>query len=145
MTGIFNYSLIVVSGYVLIVYGFTLVYSSFGRQERASLFAGTALFLLGIIFFLTGFVDFPVPVRMVIPAFMYITGIGFLILFIDDSYSIILLILAASFIILGLSATVLWGSISVGSFIRNIGVITLRYWPVIIISAGIIYLSKRLK
>jgi hypothetical protein len=145
MTGIFNYSLIVVSGYVLIVYGFTLVYSSFGGEDRASLFAGTALFLLGIIFFLTGFVDFPVPVRMIIPAFMFITGIGFLILFLDDSYNIILLILSASFIILGLAATVLWGSISVSSFIRNIGVITLRYWPVILISAGIIYLSKRLK
>ena len=145
MTGVFNNSLVVISGYVLIVYGFTLAYSSFGSKEKASLFAGTALFLLGIIFFLTGFVDFPVPQRMVIPVFMFITGIGFLILFVDDSYNIILIILSASFIILGLSATALWGNISISSFTRNIGVITLRFWPVLLIAAGIVYLSKKLK
>jgi hypothetical protein len=143
--GIIDYSLTVISGYVLIIYGFTRVYSAFGNQEKAALFGGTVLFLVGIILFLSGSVDFPTPARMVIPSFMFIMGTGFLILFIDDYYNIVLLIVSAAFLLLGISATILWGNINPASFIDNIGVVTIRYWPIVLIAAGIMLLFRKRK
>lgn len=143
--GIIDYSLTVISGYVLIFYGFTQAYSSFGRGEKAALFGGTVLFLAGIILFLSGSIDFPSPARMVIPSFMFIMGAGFLILFVDDYHNIILLIVSAAFLLLGVSATILWGNIDSGSLIRNIGVVSVRYWPVVLIAAGIVLLFRKRK
>jgi hypothetical protein len=143
--GIIDYSLTAIAGYVLIIYGLTLVYLSFGKGRKASLFTGTILFLTGIIFFLSGSIDFPTPSIMIIPSFMFITGAGFLILFIDDVYNIVLLIIAFAFILLGISATILWGSITTGSFLLNLGVVALRYWPVALIAAGIIVLLRKEK
>lgn len=145
ITGIAELSVVEIAGVGCIFYGSGNVYFAFGRNRRALLFTGTFIFLIGIVLFLSAYFDFPRPFSIVVPSFMFMTGAGFLMLFIDDLYNIILLIIAGAFLILGIASALLMGSLNFNSYFIALWLVAKRYWPVLLILAGVVFILSRQK
>ena len=138
-----EFSILEIFSYALIFYGISLVYLSFGKGKKAALFIGTAIFLSGIIFFLSSSFDFPNPVQLIIPSFMFISGAGFLMLFIDDVYNIILLLISLAFLFLAIFSAIILGTVEISSYISSIWLVAKKYWPVVLILLAIVWLLSK--
>jgi len=141
--GIIEFSIPEIFSYALIFYGISLVYLSFGRNKKAALFVGTVIFLCGLVFFLINNFDFTEPEKLIIPSFMFISGAGFLMLFIDDIYNILLLVISVVFILLGVFSAFILGTVEASSYFISLWYIIQKYWPVAIILAAIIWFLRK--
>jgi hypothetical protein len=129
--------------YAFILYGISVVYVSLGRNKRITLFFGSILFLIGIVLFVINNFDFMHPGQLLFPSLIFIIGISLLIVFFDNSSNIGLLVISCIFLFFGIIYTIFFGSISANLFLLSIERIVLKYWPVLIIILGIIFLIGR--
>lgn len=143
--GIINTSSGEILSYVLAVYGIVTVYISMGKNKRLNLFLGTVIFLSGIILFVTNNFDFYKISGILLPSVFLIIGVGFLMLFIDNTAEKTILTLAVIFIVFGLILTIILGTISAHSFFNAILYIAQKYWILAVILIMIILLIKREK
>ncbi|MGE5795470.1 MAG: hypothetical protein ACM34O_04285 [Ignavibacteria bacterium] len=141
--GIINYTVGEIIGYAFIFYGLTLVYTTMGKNKKLVLFIGSSLFLAGVFLFIVNNFQLTDSSNLIFSALILIPGISFLILFIDDFSRKTFLYLSAAFTIFGLLITINSGSPSFTSFFSSIFYVALKYWPVVIIVAGIILIIKR--
>ncbi|MFO7447665.1 MAG: hypothetical protein R6W90_14965 [Ignavibacteriaceae bacterium] len=133
ITGLLEFSIIELSGYVLIFYGAAAVFKSLGREKQVSLFSGTIIFFAGLLLFLSANFDFPSVSSLILPAFLFIIGAGFFMLFIDEPSNAVLFIAAAAFILMGIAFTILMGTLEIGSFLKSVWIVTKQYWIVLVI------------
>jgi len=141
--GIIDFTLGEVIGYALIFYGLSLVYTSMGKNKKFVLFTGSSMFLAGVVLFIVNNFQLVNSLNIIISSIILIMGIDFFIIFIDDFSRKNFLVLSAVFIVAGLLFTISWGSPSFASFFNSIFYVALKYWPVIIIVAGIILIIRR--
>jgi len=141
--GIIDYTAGEIIGYAFIFYGLTLVYTTMGKNKKLVLFIGSSLFLAGVFLFIVNNFQLTDSSNLIFSALILIPGISFLILFIDDFSSKTFLYLSAAFTLFGLFITINSGSPSFTSFFSSIFYVALKYWPVVIIVAGIILIIKR--
>ena len=130
-------------GYVLIFYGVSQTYLSIGKNQKGYLFAGTFLFLTGIVFFTISNFEFNNTRELIFPSLLFITGVCFLMLFMDDSTKRNYLIVSGTLIFTGLMVTIFAGSPSFSLFFQALINIALKYWLVILIVLGIILILHR--
>ena len=57
--------------------------------------------------------------------------------------NVVLIIIAAAFIVLGISTTILTGIIEFNSFVKSVGIVAESYWPVMVILVGILFLLRK--
>ncbi len=135
-----NYELL---AYAFIFYGISSVYISFGKNKRLQLFIGTAVFLIGIIFFLVSNFDIFNLSSLIFPSALLILGIGSWMLFLDNTDDKAIFFISIIFILLGIVYSVSVGSLRAVSFINSIASITLKYWVVALILIFIVIILKR--
>jgi hypothetical protein len=140
---IINVSFTELAGYALIFYGINLVYSSFGNSKIGVLFTGTFLFLSGLELFLISNFDFARVNEIIFPSLLFILGICFLMLFLNETAKKSYFVISATFLFTGILVTVIVGSITVSSFLNTILIVASKYWPVALIVAGIILIIHR--
>lgn len=141
--GIIDFNNWEIIGYAFIIYGLSLVYISMGKNKKFALFSGSSVFLTGIVLFIISNFHLMNYLNIIISSIILIIGIDFFIIFIDDFTRRNFLILSAVFIITGLLFTISWGSPSFASFFSSVWHITMKYWPVVLILAGIILIIRR--
>ncbi len=130
-------------GYAMIFYGINLVYISFGKKERGILFTGTSLFLIGLLLFLTNHFEFLNEREIIFPSILFIAGISFLMIFFDDTSKKNFFLISATLIFAAIIVTALLGNLTVGLFFNTIIKITVKYWPVALITIGLIIILHR--
>jgi hypothetical protein len=138
--GVIDVSNIELLGYALIFYGITMVYTSFGKKQPVVLFFGSSLFLTGILLFLLSNFEFTNTSETVFPSILLITGIDFLMLFFDNPSRKSFLAVSVTAILSAIVVTILLGSITVQNFFTSIINISVKYWPVVLIAAGLLIL-----
>ncbi|OGU77122.1 MAG: hypothetical protein A2V93_07110 [Ignavibacteria bacterium RBG_16_34_14] len=141
--GIIDFTSVELIGYALIFYGITLVYTSFGNKQTVILFIGSSLFLVGLILFLINNYEFTNSKEIIFPSLLLIIGINFLMLFFDDPTRKGYLAISLTSIISAIIVTTLLGSITVKTFFTSIINIGDKYWPIVLIAAGLIILLSR--
>jgi hypothetical protein len=132
-------------GYGLIFYGISLVYISFGNNQRGRLFIGSIIFLAGLFLFIISKFEFFQVSILIIPALLLIFSISFFMLFLDNLKDKTVLLISVIFFIAGTIDTLYNGEISISTFFDSILQITLNYWPVVLIAIGIILIIHREK
>jgi hypothetical protein len=132
-------------GYGLIFYGISLVYISFGNNQRGRLFIGSIIFLSGLFLYIISKFEFFKESTLLIPAILLIFSISFLMLFFDNLHDKTVFLVSVLFFISGTIVTIYNGEISFPAFLNAIWHITLNYWPVILIAIGIILIIHREK
>lgn len=132
-------------GYALIFYGISQVYIYFGSQRKVKLFLGTFIFLLGLFLFLINNFEFSKISQLLIPAGFFIISICFFMVSISGFFDKSLLILSIIFFISGLVYTLYFGTLKFITFLNSILTISLKYWSIILIVFGIIFLINRSK
>ena len=141
--GVIDFDSITILGYAFIFYGISAVYVSFGKRRKIFLFFGTFIFLVGLVMFLVSNFEFGNLRAVLFPALLLIIGISILMLYLDGNAGTFLIVSSAFFIAAGIMLTYTIGEFSYNRLINSILSITLKYWPVILIVLGIIFLIKR--
>lgn len=141
--GVIEFGNAEILAYALTFYGISVSFISFGRERRASLFLGTVVFLTGILLFLLTNYTFLDNSLIIFPSVFLILGIGFLMLYLDETAHRVPLYVAVVFIITGLVFTFLWGSPAFFTFIGAAVSIFLKAIPLIIIIALLLVLLIR--
>ena len=132
--GLLNLSNEEILAYTFIFYGISSVYLSFGRDKKFRIFLGTVFFLIGIILFVLNNFDINNISKIIFPSILFILGIGFLMLYIDNINDKAMLYISLIFIFTGLVYSISIGSMKLGLFIYSVYHIILKYWIVAIIA-----------
>lgn len=130
-------------GYAMIFYGINLVYISFGKKQNGILFTGTTLFLIGLLLFLTNNFEFINDNEIIFPSMLFILGISFLMLFLDNIHKKNFLLVSVTFILSALIVTALLGTITVTLFINAVIKITVKYWPIALVAIVLLVIIYR--
>lgn len=130
-------------GYGLIFYGVATVYTSYGNNNKFFTFAGSAIFLSGILISLPAHFDFIRPLNILIPASLLIAGISLLIVYFDDTNSKSILIASIILIIAGIIFVLTVREIQFAIFGQSILRIIRDYWLVLLVISGITIVLKR--
>jgi len=130
-------------GYVLIIYGLSLYYSSFIFSKKIPLFFGSSLFLTGVIFLLIGNFDLQDKERLFIPALLFVNSISSLMLFLFDKSKSISMYAAVILFAGGIGTLALFSPNGLNNFAGNLLSFSEVYWPVIIILTAVIVLVNR--
>lgn len=136
--GVIDVAIAELLGYALIFYGITLVYTSFGKNRTGVLFIGSTLFLTGLLLFLINNFEFTNNNDVIFPAALLIIGIDFLMLFLDNTERLSFIAVSLTAIFSAIIVTLLLGSITFRTFFISIINIVEKYWPVVLIAAGLI-------
>ncbi len=140
-----SFSLPVLLGAVMLIYAIPTLYFSMEKGRRKEIILSVVLFFTGAILFIIKRYDILSPLVVVFPSAVFITGMVFIFLFIDNTdekhflYSG--LSLAAAGIILALTYRHLPFHYLIDRIIGNIA----DYWHIILIALGITMLILRKK
>jgi hypothetical protein len=138
--GVIDVSNIELLGYAFIFYGITIVYTSFGKNHPIALFFGSSLFLTGLLLFLISNFEFSDSNEIIFPSIQLILGIDFLMLFFNNLKKKSFLAVSLTSILLAVVVTILLGSITFLNFYNSIINIIAKYWPIVLIAAGLLVL-----
>ncbi len=130
-------------GYVLIIYGLSLFYSSFISGRKIFLFVGSTTFLIGIIFFLLSNFQFQNTHDFILPAVIFILSISSFMVYLSDTTQKISVYIAIILCALGVGEMVLISKNEITGYFVNIVFITEIYWPMLIILIVVVMLVNR--
>jgi hypothetical protein len=130
-------------GYSLIFYGVATVYTSFGNKNKFFVFAGSVIFLGGILISLPAHIDFIRPLNILIPSSILIAGISLLIVYFDDVNNKSVLIASIILIAAGIVFIFTAREIHFLMFGESILRIIRDYWLALLVISGITIILKR--
>jgi hypothetical protein len=143
ITGLINIHSVELLGYVFIFFGLSYVFNSFGNSRKGVLFISTVIFLVGVVLVIISNFEIQQLSKIIIPSLLMIIGIGLLMTYIDGDQLTYILILSLLFIAAGIIITIAHGEITSHSFYSSILGVTEKYWPVVLIFAGIFLLFRK--
>ena len=141
--GIINIHNIELLGYVFIFLGLSYVFNSFGNNKKGVLFISTVVFFVGLVMFVISNFELQQISKLIIPSFLMIIGIGFLMTYIDGDQITIVFILSLLFITSGIIITISHGVVTITSFCLSFINVIEKYWPVLLIFAGVFLLFRK--
>jgi len=127
-------------GYAFIFYGITMVYISFSKNQPAILFFGSSFFLTGLLLFLISNFEFSNDYELIFPAVLLILGINFLMLYFHNTTKKKFLAISITAILSAVVVIILIDTITFENFFISIQNIALKYWPIVLIAAGLLIL-----
>lgn len=140
---IINTPFTLIASYVFIFYGIADVYFSFGTGYRGRLFFASIIFLSGIMMFVINNYEILYPSSAIFPSILFITGAGFLILFIDNMNEKIFLYSGIFLTLISLLSITFLKDSAIIQTANNISMLVLDYWPVFVLLFGINILLMR--
>ncbi len=121
-------------GYAFVLFGISAVFLMFGQNRRGILFIGSTIFLIGLLIIVIYNFDIIRTNAIVIPALLFILGISFLVLFVDDGKNKNTLYLFLIFSLAGLVITLLGGTITLNRFFNSIVDVIAEFWFIILLA-----------
>lgn len=138
--GVISISVSELLGYSFIFFGISSSYVSLGQQQPLSLFLGTIIFLIGILLYVVNNFLIFWNQQLFLPASLLMIGIAFFMVYFDDMKRKKSSLASAGFILLGMVSTIIIGNINFTSFYNSVFKVAGNYWPVLIVTAGILFL-----
>ena len=145
LLGFVDFSTLEILAYTFIFYGVSQVYLSMGNDKKLALFLGSAIFLLGVEFFLLDNFDITSTSSIIFPSALLILGIGSLMLFLDNTGDKAIMFISLIFILLGIIYSTNVGSMRFGNFFTALFQLFSRYWLIFVLSLVIIFFISREK
>lgn len=130
-------------GYAFILYGIATVYTTFGEKYKTLLFAGAAIFLLGILISLPSHFDIIQVSNLYVPSAILIGGISLFVVYVDDISNSLILIASLVLLLSGIILIILSRTILISVFLESILDFIVVYWPVLLIVSGITFILRR--
>ena len=129
--------------YGFILYGVATVYTTFGEKNKFLLFAGSVVFLAGIVISLPQHFEFVKPLNIFLPSSALILGIALLIVFLDDTKNKAIMIASFILIIAGFVLVFISRSVQLSVYFESVIDFIIVYWPVLLIVSGVTIILKR--
>lgn len=145
LLGFVDFSTLEILAYTFIFYGVSQVYLSMGNDKKLALFLGSAIFLLGVEFFLLDNFDITSTSSIIFPSALLILGISSLMLFLDNTGDKAIMFISLIFILLGIIYSTNVGSMRFGNFFTALFQLFSRYWLIFVLSLVIIFFISREK
>lgn len=123
--------------YGLLFYGVISVYLSIGTLQKGFLFFNAAVFMAGVILFLTDSFVFINTDLLLIPAVYFILSTGFIILFLDNYKEKLFLVMAVVAFSIGLVIIIMCDSNNFKNLLQTISEFILKYYPLSIVLLGL--------
>jgi hypothetical protein len=140
--GLIDFSGLEMLSYVFMASGVAAVYASIGMDRKGILFTGSTLFLTGILIFINTRFDIEDVRLLVFPSVLLITGIGFFILYFDESSQKLFLIISIVFITAGLLFLLISRSEAFTGYAVSLWGMLKSYWIVVLISAAVVIILR---
>lgn len=138
--GIIDFDFIELFAYISLIGGFSIWYNSNLSQNKGGIFAGSFIFLSGIVLAVESFFTIWNPVRMFIPSLFIISGISTLFIYLSDKKKIVFLILSILLITIGMIYLFNRINFKFNVFVTAIWELVINLWFVILIMAVIFYI-----
>lgn len=132
-----------ITSYVFIFYGLTTVYFSFGTGYRGRLFFASFIFLSGIMMFVINYYEILNPSSAIFASILFITGAGFLILFVDNTSEKTFLYSGFFMLVISYLSISFLKDFIIVQTANNLSFLVLDYWPVFVLFFGINILLMR--
>lgn len=116
-----------------------------GAGNRALLFISTAVFLIAVLFFTTENFVIQNQDLLTIPAILFISGAGFVMLFIDNTKAKSFLYSGLLLVVFSLLMIFVLGSGSLISYVNRLSIYILDFWPGMFVIVGFLLLASRYK
>jgi hypothetical protein len=139
LIGIAEFSLVETITYIFLTAGFGIWYSSYLYSNKGGIFAGSFIFLSGIVFAVETFFTIWNPLRMIFPSLFIISGLSLFFVFLSDKRRIILLILSLLIFAMGMFYLFNRINFKLIVFLAAIWEIILRFWFVFILLTIVVY------
>jgi hypothetical protein len=143
VAGFINIQNVELLGYILIYFGLSYVFNSFGNKRKGALFTSTVIFLVGVVLFIISNFEIQQLSKLIIPSSFMIIGIGLFMTYLDGNQLTYILLLSLLFIAVGIIITIIYGEITSHSFYASFLGVTEKYWSVLLIFAGIFLLFRK--
>jgi hypothetical protein len=143
VAGIIDFSGIELLSYLFMISGVAVVYLSLGMDKKGILFTGSTLFLTGILILVSTNFDLEESRLLVFPSVLFILGIGFFMIYLDETSQQLFLIISLFFLAAGILYFLLTRSFAFSVFITSLWSLLKSYWLVLVISLGIILILSR--
>ncbi|MFN3694932.1 MAG: hypothetical protein ACK4UV_07975 [Ignavibacterium sp.] len=143
LIGAADFSLIELISYTLLVAGVSFLFISFTGSNKGGIFAGSFIFLSGIVLAVESAFTIWNPTRMIFPSIFIISGISLLFVYLSDTKKLVFLFLALFLSAVGLFYLFNRINFKFYVFIEAIGQILLRFWFVIALIALIVYILTK--
>ncbi len=123
--GIVNFSSEAIFAFALMFLGLSLFYTYFGTFQHSKLFLSSTTFLLGVLLYLDKNIQGLEIKNLIIPILIFIPGINFLLLYLEDNSKRTYLILSVVFLFLIIALGIFRGTLSIETFFTSfIGIVT---------------------
>ena len=143
IAGVIDFELAELIAYIFLFAGIGITYSSFLNKKPGLIFAGSFIFLIGsVIYISTNFFIWN-PSRIFFPSLLINTGVSMLLVFYYDTKKKFLLIISLLTILAGVLYLIEFGRPDFDDFLYGIVEIIKDYWAVIVVSLLIIFLLSR--
>lgn len=139
LIGVIDFSLIETLTYLFLTAGFGIWYSSYLNLNKGGIFAGSFIFLSGIVLAVETFFTIWNPLRMIFPSLFIISGISLFFVFLSDKKKFILLILSLLLFAMGMFYLLNRINFKLFVFIAALWEIVLKFWFVFILFAIVVY------
>ncbi len=143
LLGFVDLSTLEILAYTFIFYGVSQVYLSMGNNRKLALFLGSAIFLLGVEFFLVENFDITSTTSVIFPSALLILGISSFMLFLDNTGDKAIMFIALIFILLGIIYSTNVGSMRLGNFFAALIQLFSKYWLIFVLALVIIFIISR--
>lgn len=142
---LFRMELFDVFGAALILQGITSVSISLKQNRRDLLFLFTVMFLVGIVFLTKSYFVIRDTREIVFTSILFISGGAFLMLFIENMKEKFLLYTGILFLIFGYLSITLLRDAGITNYADTLGGLVKDFWPVVLITAGMLLFLNRKK
>jgi hypothetical protein len=143
ITGIIHFNNIELLSYLLIFFGLSYTFNSFGNNRKGLLFVSTVIFLIGLVLFIISNFEIQQVSRLIVPSSFMIIGIGLLMTYIEGNHVTFVFVLSLLLIVAGLIITITNGEITIYSFLSSCIGIMEKYWSVLLIFLGVFFLFRK--
>lgn len=126
-----NYSEII--SYVFLLLGISLFYPSYNKTDKKGIFFGSAIFLGGIVFFITNNFEIIDDYELLVPSLIIIISVSFLMIYLSDTKDKKFIWLASVMGVVGLSTIFERGNPSLKSFAVSLVSLLGKAWAIVII------------
>lgn len=142
---IINVSIPLILGLTLVIYSVPSIYMSIDKSRRIQIITSVVAFFTGIILVLIKWFEILNPAKIILPSILFVMGIIFLFLFVDNKKEKTFLYTGCFLSAIGLIIPFIYKSFFVFYFTDRIISFAMDYWHIILIIAGILLLLNREK
>lgn len=141
--GLANYTIAELITYLFILYGIFLFYVSYIKTNEVLIFTSVLLFLSGAVLFVLNNFQIINREAIVFPSVLLILSAACLFVYLFGTGKVYFFISSIILFTAGVVAWVLEGSFNLKLFFRTIPEILSKYWLIILIAAGMIFILSK--